>query len=112
MEMAAGPNGGKVLLSVKDEHDQEIAQGEAVIEGYRAKVVFDKAVDLTDYVGRRLHFELRNIYGERVYVYLTDHDRDRRVTSYLSCAMRPATSCPNPEAQDLSVLIVGRRTPW
>jgi hypothetical protein len=111
-EMAAGPNGSKVLLSVKDEHDQEIAQGEAIITDYRAKVVFDSAVDVTDYVDRRLHFELKNIYGGRVYVYLTKNDRDRTVTSYLSCPSRPAVSCPNPKAQDLSVLIVGRATSW
>lgn len=116
VEVAVGPSAepndiDRVLLIVYDEHQQEIASGEADIQGYRAKFVFEKPVDIHDYLGKRLFLQVRNIYTNSRRVYLTNYDKDRSVTSYISCGAPKAVSCPNPQAQDLSTLVVGRSKP-
>jgi hypothetical protein len=97
----------EVQLIVYDEHGQEIAAGEAPIVDYRAKYIFEKPVDIHDYIGKRLFLQARNISRTPMRVYFTKNDRDRSVTSYLWCPAPKATDCPNPRAEDLSVLIIG-----
>ena len=101
----------EVQLIVYDEHHQELAAGEAPVVDYRAKYIFEKPVDIHDYVGKHLFLQVRNISSTRMRVYFTKFDRDRSVTSYLWCRAPRATNCPNPEPQDLSALIIGWSRP-
>ena len=119
VEAAVGPNAPgstdetqKVLFRVLDEHGEETAQGAAGIVDYRAKYVFSNPVNVREYLGKRLFLEVRNISSAPMRVYLTPHDQDRSVTSYLPCGAAKPTLCPNPEPRDLSVLVIGRHDPW
>ena len=110
IEVAAGANGpGRLLLSVYDEHQQEIASGEAPVSDWRAKYTFEKLVDISAYQGKRLFLVARNLWPEEVRVYFTKQDRDTRVSTYLSCPDRKITRCANPAARDLSAAVVARR---
>jgi hypothetical protein len=109
VEVAAGADGsGRVQLSVYDEHQQELASGEADIVDWRAKYTFEKVVDVSDHLGKRLFLVVRNVWPERVRVYFTEHDADPRITTYLPCANKLVAQCPNPQARDLSAIVVGR----
>jgi hypothetical protein len=112
VEVAAGSNGEKILLSVYDEHMREIASGEPVIDGYRAKRTFEHPKDVSDYMGSRLYLRATNLYGGPIRVYFTKYDADGGIESYLSCPRPRPLDCLNPEPQDLNALVVGRRAPW
>ncbi|WP_433788742.1 hypothetical protein [Actinoplanes sp. CA-252034] len=109
VEVAAGSEGnGKVQLSVYDEHQQELASGEAEVRDWRAKYTFEKPVDVRAHLGKRLFLVVRNLWPEKVRVYFTEFDADPSVTSYLPCANKRLAQCPNPQARDLSAMVVGR----
>jgi hypothetical protein len=110
IEVAAGPDGKKVLVGVYHAHGDEIASGEAVISGFRAKVIFERVKDVSAEVGGRLYLRIDNLYPGPARVYFTRNDVDAGITSYLPCG-RPAVQCPNPAGRDLVALIVGRAAP-
>lgn len=110
--VSSGAATDNVLLRVLDEHGTEIAQGEAPIVNYRAKVTFLHAVDVRDYLDQHLYLQVLNISGGPIRVYMSNHDMNRSVTSYVSCGVDPPVRCPNPIAQDLSALVSGRNDPW
>jgi hypothetical protein len=109
VEVAAGAEGSRILLSVYDAHMQEIKAGEKVISGYRGKVIFDPVVDVSSYVGERLYLKVTKIYDDPIHVYFSRNDADPGITSYRRCGGKPL-ECPNDAAHDLSVLIIGRKS--
>jgi hypothetical protein len=112
VEVAAGADGlGKLQLTVYDEHQQELASGEAVVENWRAKYTFEMPIDISAHLGKRLFLVARNIWPEPVRVYFTRNDRSPDTSSYVSCGQERVIQCPNPQARDLSAIVVGRWEP-
>ncbi|WP_127503968.1 hypothetical protein [Actinoplanes solisilvae] len=112
IEVAAGSNGEKILLIVYDENAQEIASGEPIISGYRAKHIFRQPKDISAYVGSRLYLMAANLPEREARVYFTKHDADPGINSYLRCPRPRPLDCLNPRKQDLNALVVGREAPW
>jgi hypothetical protein len=112
VEVAAGPPGvKKVQLIVYDPQMQEVASCENPINAdWRVKCIFDDPIDIHFYLGQHLYLLVKNIVRQPIRTYLTKNDRDRSVTSYLSCGQPKLIECPNPHPQDLDVLIFGRAT--
>lgn len=110
---AAKSNGGLVLLQVYDTDGHEVTSQEIAVDNYRAKVVFDSAVDVSRYRGGRLFLVVSNIYPGAMNVYVSKSDIDPRTTS---CGPYQAPTripeCTNTHGFDLSALVVGRREPW
>lgn len=100
------------LLRVLDEHGVEIAQGEASAIDWRVKYTFARPADVEAYNGRHLYLQVTNLSDRQARAYFTSEDRSPEVTSYLPCGREIPTLCPNPTAQDLSSLVVGRWQPW
>jgi hypothetical protein len=114
IDVAAGPNGQRVLITVENAAEDEIAQGEATVDEYRAKYTFAKPVDVSDYMCSDLYLRVRNITDRESHVYLSRIDRDPSVHTYFSdqCRTRtdPALACQSKDRgrQDLSALVAGR----